>query len=181
MSVETVNQILSIATILNHLFLGAATILLFFKQSRIFIVTTLGKHGVLLAWSVALVATAFSLFYSEIVGFEPCKLCWLQRIFIYPQTILLGIAFFKKDWKIVDYVLPLTAVGMLFAFYHNYIYYGGTSVLPCSAFGLGVSCLTRYVFELGYVTIPLMSLTSFLLIGFFLLIQKMYNKRKAIS
>ncbi|OGZ57653.1 MAG: hypothetical protein A2827_01250 [Candidatus Spechtbacteria bacterium RIFCSPHIGHO2_01_FULL_43_30] len=105
----------------------------------------LGKNGVLLSLSIAIASTIFSLFHSEIAGFEPCKLCWLQRIFMYPQIVLLGIAWFKKDFKIVNYALPLVIIGTIVAVYHNYIYYGGTSIFPCDALSLGVSCARRYV------------------------------------
>lgn len=176
MITEIISQILAILTIASHFFLIAGIILMLFKNSRRFILVVLGKNGILLSLSIAVASTVFSLFYSEIVGFEPCKLCWLQRIFIYPQVVLLGMAWFKKDFKIVDYALPLVIIGAIVAVYHNYIYYGGTSIFPCDALGLGVSCTRRYVFELGYITIPLMSLTGFLLMLFFLSAQKFYNK-----
>ncbi len=178
MSVETINQVLAVVTVAGHFFLVIGILSLCFKKSRDFLIAMVGRNGIFFAFGVAVASTAFSLFYSEIAGFVPCTLCWFQRIFMYPQIVLLGIALFKKDSKIVDYALPLTVIGTIFSLYHNYVYYGGVSILPCSAFGLGVSCLRRYVFELGYITIPLMSLTSFLLLIFFLSIQKIYNRQK---
>jgi len=44
----------------------------------------------------------------------------------------------------------------------------------CQVLGQGVSCMKRYVFELGYVTIPMMSLTTFLLMIVLLVMHRMY-------
>ncbi len=173
-----VNQILATLTIFSHVFLilGVGYFLLFRKDKTNPVIQFFGRNGIALAFFVSLFATAISLFYSDVIGFEPCKLCWFQRIFMYPQIFILGLAWFKKDHKIIDYALILAMIGGLFALYHNYIYYGGTSLFPCDAFGLGVSCTKRYVFEFGYITIPLMSLTSFLLLSAFLGLQKFYNR-----
>lgn len=63
-----------------------------------------------IAWAVSVIATLGSLYLSEIKGFLPCDLCWFQRIFMYPLTILLGIAYFKDDVGIAKYVLPLSFI-----------------------------------------------------------------------
>ncbi len=176
--VTIVNQILATLTIFSHIFLilGIGYFLLFRKDKTNSVIQFFSRNGIALAFFVSLFATAISLFYSDVAGFEPCKLCWFQRIFMYPQMFILGLAWFRKDHKIIDYALTLAVVGGLFALYHNYIYYGGTSLFPCDAFGLGVSCTKRYVFEFGYITIPLMSLTSFLLLSVFLWLQKFIIK-----
>ena len=178
MSVETINSLLAPLTLISHIILAAVIIYFLIRRNHAedWIVKFIGKNGLLFAFLVALGATSFSLYYSEIAGFEPCVLCWYQRIFMYPLIIILGIALHKKDRSIVSYALPLSAIGALIAIYHNYIYYGGQSILPCNAFGQGVSCAIRYVFEFGYITIPIMSLTGFLLMIFFLSAQKFYNK-----
>ncbi len=172
--VEFVDKTLAFLTILSHVFLVFAIIFSFVKKDHP-VKTFFKKNGLLFAWLISLSAVSISIFYSEFAGFEPCKLCWFQRIFMYPQAILLGLAYFRKDFGFTFYSLPLAFLGTIFSLYHNYIYYGGVTPLPCTAFGLGVSCARRYVFEFGYITIPLMSLTSFLLIILFLLGQKSYN------
>ena len=172
-----VNQILATLTIFSHIFLvfGIGYFLFFHKDKNNPIIQFFSRNGIALAFFVSLFATVISLFYSDVAGFEPCKLCWFQRIFMYPQVFILGLSWFKKDHKIIDYALTLAIIGGLFALYHNYIYYGGTSFFPCDA--LGVSCAKRYVLEFGYITIPLMSLTSFLLLSAFLLLQRFIIKK----
>ena len=163
-----VNQTVAIATIISHIFLVLAVLYLLFKQNGNPFKNFLGRQGLFLAWLTSLAAVGLSLFYSNVADFPPCELCWWQRIFMYPQAVLLGLAWFKKDPKVVGYARPLAVIGALIALYHNYISSGGQSTLPCSAAGTGVSCTVRYVFEFGYITIPLMSLTAFLLLIFFL-------------
>ncbi|MEM7737254.1 MAG: disulfide bond formation protein B, partial [Deinococcota bacterium] len=36
-----------------------------------------------MAWLIALVATAGSLYFSEVRNFIPCTFCWYQRILMY--------------------------------------------------------------------------------------------------
>ncbi|MCS6867391.1 MAG: disulfide oxidoreductase [Thermus sp.] len=72
------------------------------------------KRGPLLltfAWMVALVATLGSLYYSEVRLFLPCELCWYQRIFMYPQAILLGLALWRQDLSVWPYALALSLIG----------------------------------------------------------------------
>src|SRR3990167_2304136 len=58
------------------------------------------KRALLCAFIVSLSATLGSLYLSEVAGFEPCKLCWFQRIFMYPLVIITAIAFRKQHNKI---------------------------------------------------------------------------------
>lgn len=133
------------------------------KKNRI--VSWVGQRGLLLAFIVATVATLGSLFYSEIAGYEPCKLCWFQRIVMYPQAILLGIAWERRDKNIIPYALVLSGIGGIIAAFHYYLQLVPTSPLvPCSVVGVAISCTTREFTHLGYVTIPMMALTAFLLI-----------------
>lgn len=132
----------------------------------------LQRNALALAFIVAFVATAGSLFYSEIIGFEPCKLCWLQRIFMYPQVILLGLALWKRDRGIAIYSIALSIIGVIIAAYHYLLQLGFAPSLPCSAVGYSVSCSQKFVLQFGYITIPMMALTAFIMIILFLLTAK---------
>jgi disulfide bond formation protein DsbB len=125
-----------------------------------------GERAVFLSFLVALAGVLGSLFYSEIAGFQPCLLCWWQRIFLYPQAILLLIAFIKKDRLVRIHSIVLSSIGTLLALYHTFIQFGGESILPCAS--SGVSCEHIYFVNYGYVTIPTMSLTLFVLILLFM-------------
>lgn len=177
MSIAFVNHSLAVLTLGAHLFLilGGLYLLLSRRGEASHIMSFFHRNSLVLAFIVAFTSTVASLFYSEIAGFEPCYLCWLQRIFMYPQLVLLGMALVRKKSKIVGYSLALALVGGLISLYHNFIYYGGASPLPCNALGPGATCLKRYVLEFGYITIPLMALTSFLLLIFFLLLARSYH------
>lgn len=133
------------------------------------------KHFLILGFVISLVATLSSLFYSEVVGFIPCQLCWIQRIFMYPLVFIFGVALLKRDRGVIKYSLPLVLIGTLFSIYHNFIYYFGESTAPCDA--SGVSCVKRLVavFD-GYVSIPMLALTSFVSILSILLVAYFYKK-----
>lgn len=135
------------------------------------------KNNILyLAWITAATSTAGSLYFSEILGFAPCVLCWYQRIAMYPLVLIIGIGIVKKDRHFYDYALPLSMIGGAIAFYQNLLYYDiiSENFLPCIA---GVSCTTKYIQLFGFMDIPLLSLISFVVITASLLINKKLNKQ----
>ena len=112
--------------------------------------------GFLLSLSGVLISS----FYSEILNYTPCFHCWIQRIFMFPQAILYGVAWLRKDRNVLWYSLPLLVLGLLDAVYLFYIYYFNISSPPCDA--SGVSCTLHYVYEFGgYISIPSISITGF--------------------
>jgi disulfide bond formation protein DsbB len=113
-----------------------------------------------LCWLVAGVSTTGSLFFSYVMEFAPCVLCWYQRIFLFPLVLILAVGLFPLDKKVVKYALPLAIAGWLTAAYHNLLYAGiiPDSIQPCSQ---GVSCTEVYINLFGFLTIPMLSLLSF--------------------
>lgn len=77
------------------------------------------KHSLYFAWVIALIAVLGSLYYGEVLRFEPCRLCWYQRIAMFPLALLLGISFYKNDWKIARYCLPFVGFGAIVAGYQS--------------------------------------------------------------
>lgn len=116
-----------------------------------------------LAWFVALVATAGSLFFSEVMKLPPCVLCWYQRIAMYPLVWLLAVAIVKKSSETKTITVPFAAMGLAISAYHNLLYYKliPESITPCTS---GVSCTSRQIEWFGFVTIPFLSLFAFILI-----------------
>ncbi len=142
------------------------------------LITRASKYALAFAFVVALVSTLGSLYYSEVAHYEPCRLCWFQRIFMYPQAILLGMAFFRKDTKIFSYALPLSIIGGAISIYHYYIQVKAavTASTASSCSATGVSCASTPFFSYGYITIPFMALT-----GFALIITAAYINRRATA
>jgi disulfide bond formation protein DsbB len=132
---------------------------------------------VFLAWIIASVATLGSLFFSEVMLFPPCVLCWYQRIAMYPLVLLLLIGLFPFDGKVMRFTIPLAAIGWLISSYHNLLHYGivPESASPCVQ---GVSCATIFVKWFGFITIPLMSFTAFTLILSLLLLARKCSYEK---
>src|SRR5258708_5567044 len=100
----------------------------------------------------ALIATLSSLFFSEILHFPPCVLCWYQRICMYPIVALCIVGILRKDKNLPYYILPLSTTGLLISIYHNLLYYNilPESIAPCTA---GVSCTTKQIELLCFITI----------------------------
>ena len=101
-----------------------------------------------------------TLVYSEGFGFVPCGLCWLERVFLYPQVFILGMALFYKEKVAARYGLLLSVPGLIISLYHHYLQMGGNKFIACPT--SGGDCAKRIMFEFGFVTFPLLSAFLFL-------------------
>ncbi|MFN3695847.1 MAG: disulfide bond formation protein B [Pseudobdellovibrio sp.] len=112
---------------------------------------------------ITLIATLGSLFFGEVLKNPPCTLCWYQRICMYPLVLIFGAAIWFEDRSFLKFSFPLSIIGFVIACYHNLLYYGiiPDSITPCSE---GVSCTSKQVEIFGFLSIPLMSWISFLII-----------------
>lgn len=133
------------------------------------------KNSLYIAWFIALAAMCGSLYFSNVLGYTPCMLCWYQRIAMYPLVVIIGVAIIKHDEKIYRYALPLAIIGALISVYQNLLYYKivPEALAPCVT---GVSCATQYVHLLGFADIPLLSLLSFVAIIIVLFMHRSYAK-----
>src|SRR3989344_2766187 len=165
---------ISVAVLLPYLVLISHIILTVFFISLIFknnLSRWIGRNAILLSFLVALVAVGGSLFYSNIIGYEPCVLCWWIRIFLYPLVIIFGMALWKHDKFVFTYAVPLTLFATFISLYFSYVSLGGASILPCTAYE--GACSRVYVKAFGYITIPTMSLTVSLFILLFAYASKL--------
>ena len=126
---------------------------------------------VFLSWLIALVATLGALFLGEVMGMAPCVLCWYQRITMFPLVIILALGLLPFDYRSVRYALPLAVTGWAIALYHCLLYWGvlPKGIVPC---GQGPSCTDVKLDLIGFISVPLLSLTAFSLIVVLLLIVK---------
>jgi disulfide bond formation protein DsbB len=123
----------------------------------------LGVNAIWLAWIVALVCTVGSLIYSEIIHFVPCRLCWFQRIAMYPLAFILLVGAIRREAVVKYYALPLALTGLAVSIYHNLSQLnpsleGGACdpLNPCSA---------RSIEVFGFIDIPFMAGAGFILIS----------------
>ncbi len=164
-SVEFYNTLLAILTIVM---LVAAVGLLGYRlvAGKEAALNLFGSGGVWLAWIVAAVATAGSLVYSEVIHFVPCRLCWFQRIAMYPMAVILLVGAIRREVVVRYYALPLALGGALISIWHYLTQTfpsleGGSCdpINPCSA---------KYVDVFGFVSIPFMAGTGFIVISILL-------------
>ena len=175
-TVHYLNLFLGSGAILLQIFSVVALVLLFIGPKKNKFLGFIDRHYLALGFLLSFIPSLFSLVYSEIIGFVPCYLCWYQRVFMFPLVFIFGSAIWHKDRKIVKYVLPLLLVGFVISAYQNFIYYfADTGNIPCDA--SGISCYQQLVSEFGgYISIPMLSLTSFLALITVVLIAHFYKK-----
>ena len=173
------NLILGIFAIVLQFLCVFSLVLLFLvsdkNKFKNYFFSLVSEHFLFIGFIISFFSTALSLFYSEILGYAACFLCWLQRIFLFPQVVLFGIAYLKEDKKVAHYAFPLLFSGFLISLYHNFIYYFSKSLAPCDA--SGVSCVQRFVNEIGGdISIPMFSLTMFLALITLLSVVRFFKK-----
>jgi len=125
-----------------------------------------------LCWLLVSVSTTISVFFSSVLEYEPCVLCWYQRICLFPLIFIFGAGLFPAfDKSVIKYALPLTIAGGLTALYHTLLYAGiiPESIQPCSQ---GVSCTEKYIELFGFISIPMMSFFTFSTLVTLLIILK---------
>jgi disulfide bond formation protein DsbB len=125
-----------------------------------------------IAWVIALTGTIGSLVMSEVLGWTPCVLCWYQRIALYPLALIIPIGILRKDHQVYQYILPLSCIGMIIAFYHWLLQIGliKESATPCL---FGVSCAIPNFNYFGFINIPFLSMLAF---GAILVLTFLYMK-----
>ncbi len=123
----------------------------------------------LLAWVTSIIAMGGSLFFSEVMDFIPCTLCWYQRILMYPLVIFLGIAFYHQEKTIYKYILPISIIGMATSSYH-YALQKIPSMHEFATCTSGVPCSGQYINWLGFITIPFLALIAFTIITISMLV-----------
>jgi disulfide bond formation protein DsbB len=167
MSVETLNYLLAVGT-LGMLVVAFGFLAIFFLRSKYpdlnDIVAPFEKWGIQLGLLLSLLGVFFTLYYSEVLGFEPCFLCWWQRVFLYPQVVIFWLATWKPELRqsAALYSLWLSVIGAAFAIYHHVLQLYPAGHLPCSA--NGPSCAKITFIEFGFVTFPMMALALFALL-----------------
>lgn len=168
-AVQIFTSLLALATLAGATLAFLAWILAPRSTAAARLAAAVGDAGLWIGATVATGSTLGSLYFSEVADFTPCKLCWFQRIAMYPLAFVLVAAAVRRDRSVGWYVFPLSAVGAAIAGYHALIEWrpaldGGV----CGAFG--PSCTDVWFREFGFVTLAFMALVGFLSIIVFTLL-----------
>lgn len=126
--------------------------------------------GVWLAFLIASGSMLGSLYFSEVADFVPCRLCWFQRIAMYPLVPILLVGAIRRDPNVRWYAGPIALVGAGIAGYHTLIEW--RPALDTGACELtGPSCTFVWFREFGFISLATMALTAFLTILILLFVR----------
>ncbi len=177
MSTSAVTLFLALLTVGAQLAVVAALVLALagrwwtaVARLRSELAAAVGPQAIQLGFIVALVATAGSLYFSEVAHFIPCKLCWYQRIAMYPLVPMLGLAVWRRDLAVRPYALTLALLGAPISAYHYLLERFPT--LEAGACDPTNPCTLVWVWRFRYISIPLMAGSAFLLIAVLLLVAR---------
>lgn len=160
-------SLLSIGTLAAQILAGIFFLFLMFRlvqpkdKSSKRLVNLISDNHMAIIFVITAGATVGSLILSEALGFPPCKLCWYQRIAIYPQMLISGVALITADENVRKYLLPMSVIGALIAIYHILVQ-ALPGIIQCG--DEVVSCSSKQFAGFGYITIPVMSLTAFVIL-----------------
>jgi disulfide bond formation protein DsbB len=174
---DNFTNLFSFLTIISQLLVVVLVILLISSKTNKILIFFISNF-LLFGFIISLTATLGSLIFSKVIGWNPCELCWYQRILMYPQVLLFSLALWKKDHKIADYSLLLSLIGVLIAAYHYYGQIFSSGALACPVVGSITGCAQKIFVKFGYVTLPMMSLTAFVLL---ILLAWLFNRKNKID
>lgn len=123
-----------------------------------------------LAASIATTCMLGSLYFSEVVHYAPCRLCWYQRIMMYPLAVILIVAALRRDNKIGWYAVPLATIGASISIYHWFL--ERFPNLDAGVCDVKIPCEFIWFEEFGFVTLPFMAFTGFLAVIVFTTLPK---------
>lgn len=156
-TIQTTNYILALGGVIA---IPVVAFLVYDLRTRQLLRVFVVKFGLAIALVTTFMSTVLTLIYSEVFGIIPCGLCWLERIALYPQVLLLAVALYYKDTFMPRYGIALSVLGLVVSLYHHYIQMGGNQFIKCPAAGT-VDCAKRFIFEFGFVTFPFMAAVLF--------------------
>ncbi len=148
----------------NVIFIAVLIVILIHADSRKHFYNFVHKYILELLFFGILSAVIGSLVYSDLVGFPPCDLCWWQRIFMYPQLVIVALALYRKDKTVIGYLIPLSAMGAFVALFQSFLQWGFSFGLSGGCAAVGGECAKVYFTQYSYITIPFMSFTVFIYI-----------------
>ncbi|OGD89848.1 hypothetical protein A3D07_02895 [Candidatus Curtissbacteria bacterium RIFCSPHIGHO2_02_FULL_42_15] len=128
------------------------------------------KYAIYLAFLQVWAAVLGSLYSSEIKGLTPCFLCWVQRIFMYPLIVLFTVAILRKDKNVAYYVLPLSVTGAFVGLYQYLLQMTPLSKVEAATCSATAPCSAIQIMFFGFITIPFLSMTAFIVISALMLI-----------
>jgi len=164
---DTLNTMVGLGAVLMEAGALAIFVSLYFRsrnQTALELSNLIWRWGLWLGLLLTLFALGISLYYSEVLGFAPCGLCWLMRVFMYSQVVLFAVALWKNDRGVADYIIALSIAGLLVGLYQHYLQLGGADLLPCPAVPGEADCGDKILFEFGHVTLPWVGVSMFLVL-----------------
>ena len=165
-SVERFYAILAIAAVAGMLLLGVIRVFAVASNSALDAYASIARaveaRAVIAAWAVAALATAGSLYFSEVAGFVPCTLCWYQRIAMYPLVVILGLAAIKRERRSPTGAVALAAIGAAIAGYHVALEW--IPSLDTGACAVSTPCTYVWFRAFGFISLPTLALTAFVFI-----------------
>lgn len=132
-------------------------------------------------WFISWGSVFGSLYFSEILGYIPCELCWYQRILMYPLAFITTVAIIRKEFaSVMYYTLPFSLIGLVMSFYHSLLQWGVIThnVLNCSE-GAAVPCSDPEIMVFGFITIPFLAFISFFAITLVASVSMYLSKKDA--
>lgn len=116
------------------------------------------------AWATALMASAASVYFIEILGNPAATVCWVNRMLVFGMFLVLSVGAVTRDRGTWRYVVPFVSIGLPLAFYQQLVHWGIIEVAPkvCS---VSVVCTTKFFNLFGFISQATLCLAAFTIIA----------------
>ncbi len=161
-TMQSINYVLALAGLVCMLVIA---FLIYDMQTQRRLRHLVAEWGMRFALITTIGAVSLTLVYSEYFGLIPCGLCWLERMALYPQVLLIAGALYFKEKHMPPYGIMLSGFGIIVSAYHHYIQMGGSQFVKCPTAGAGADCAKRFFFEFGFMTFPFLSVILFVFLA----------------
>jgi disulfide bond formation protein DsbB len=148
-----------LALALAALVAGLGLSAVFDRSGRLGLINQIRPVSLELAAAVAVVCTFGSLYLSEVVGYVPCRLCWIQRAFMYPAALVLVAALVTRRRSLALGGLGLAVFGLPVSIFHRVEEEVGSIGNVCE---VANPCSYKWINHFGFVTIPTMAGIGFI-------------------
>lgn len=163
MSTQTMNMLFGLLTILVNVLVVVTGVLWLFSRRNLFVKfrDAVGPNALWMGFAVAAVTMLGSLYYSEIAHFPPCRLCWFQRIALYPMAVIMLVAAIRRDVLVKFYVIPVLIIGALVSIYHyQYEWFPHQTSTFCSITPGETPCNATWFRQFGFMSLAYMALSA---------------------
>ena len=116
------------------------------------------------AWVTALLASATSIYFIEILHKPVATLCWVDRMFIFSLLLIFTSGIIYRDRMVWRYTIPILLIGLPVSFFQQLVHWDLIHLTP-AACSVSVVCTTKYFDLFGFISQATLCFVAFVIVA----------------